>query len=160
MVSPHLHTSSASRSERSSTGTQRSHDAVGLTYHNALPGTGSIRIVLRTTPSSAFRCSGFRYHPDTTMRRPQHCCVSQLPLTTPVQTASKNSKRLAINALERQLVCPDAGRRAVGDGISRRDLPRPVTDHNERPSAQSKCCLLYTSPSPRDGLLSRMPSSA
>ena len=92
----------------------------------------------RLTPSSAFRCSGFRYHPDTTMRRPQHCCVSQLPLTTPVQTASKNSKRLAINAVERQLVCPDAGRRAVGDGISRRDLPRPVTDHNERPSAQSK----------------------
>ena len=25
---------------------------------------------------------------------------------------------------------------------------------------QSFCCLLYTSPSPRDGLLSRMPSSA
>ena len=44
-----------------------------------------------------------------------------------------------VNALERQLVCPDAGRRAVGDGISRRDLPRPVTDHNERPtSAQFK----------------------
>ena len=26
--------------------------------------------------------------------------------------------------------------------------------------AYNKCCLLYTSPSPRDGLLSRMPSSA
>ena len=26
--------------------------------------------------------------------------------------------------------------------------------------AESKSCLLYTSPSPRDGLLSRMPSSA
>ena len=26
--------------------------------------------------------------------------------------------------------------------------------------AQHKLCLLYTSPSPRDGLLSRMPSSA
>ena len=25
---------------------------------------------------------------------------------------------------------------------------------------QKNCCLLYTSPSPRDGLLSRMPSSA
>ena len=25
---------------------------------------------------------------------------------------------------------------------------------------RDKCCLLYTSPSPRDGLLSRMPSSA
>ena len=27
-------------------------------------------------------------------------------------------------------------------------------------SAQARYCLLYTSPSPRDGLLSRMPSSA
>ena len=27
-------------------------------------------------------------------------------------------------------------------------------------SAEGKLCLLYTSPSPRDGLLSRMPSSA
>ena len=27
-------------------------------------------------------------------------------------------------------------------------------------TARSKDCLLYTSPSPRDGLLSRMPSSA
>ena len=26
--------------------------------------------------------------------------------------------------------------------------------------ARGSCCLLYTSPSPRDGLLSRMPSSA
>ena len=26
--------------------------------------------------------------------------------------------------------------------------------------AKTYCCLLYTSPSPRDGLLSRMPSSA
>ena len=26
--------------------------------------------------------------------------------------------------------------------------------------SQAICCLLYTSPSPRDGLLSRMPSSA
>ena len=26
--------------------------------------------------------------------------------------------------------------------------------------SEFKCCLLYTSPSPRDGLLSRMPSSA
>ena len=32
---------------------------------------------------------------------------------------------------------------------------------NENPIGPSpKACLLYTSPSPRDGLLSRMPSSA
>ena len=34
--------------------------------------------------------------------------------------------------------------------------------HTAREIAQQPdtCCLLYTSPSPRDGLLSRMPSSA
>ena len=30
----------------------------------------------------------------------------------------------------------------------------------DNPFDMIKCCLLYTSPSPRDGLLSRMPSSA
>ena len=30
----------------------------------------------------------------------------------------------------------------------------------QKKAVQSKSCLLYTSPSPRDGLLSRMPSSA
>ena len=36
-----------------------------------------------------------------------------------------------------------------------------VGEHSRRGSlALDTCCLLYTSPSPRDGLLSRMPSSA
>ena len=34
------------------------------------------------------------------------------------------------------------------------------TGYGEQPQAMDKGCLLYTSPSPRDGLLSRMPSSA
>ena len=33
-------------------------------------------------------------------------------------------------------------------------------NYNLRPRAHDRSCLLYTSPSPRDGLLSRMPSSA
>ena len=33
-------------------------------------------------------------------------------------------------------------------------------EENFRPRRSIKLCLLYTSPSPRDGLLSRMPSSA
>ena len=32
--------------------------------------------------------------------------------------------------------------------------------HGERAPERRSTCLLYTSPSPRDGLLSRMPSSA
>ena len=34
------------------------------------------------------------------------------------------------------------------------------TDNNHPPGDGVVTCLLYTSPSPRDGLLSRMPSSA
>ena len=38
----------------------------------------------------------------------------------------------------------------------------PLLEHHDRVIllAQDRRCLLYTSPSPRDGLLSRMPSSA
>ena len=36
----------------------------------------------------------------------------------------------------------------------------PIIDSLERGLELSNPCLLYTSPSPRDGLLSRMPSSA
>ena len=42
----------------------------------------------------------------------------------------------------------------AGDGSTR--WHRSVSDT----TAMCSCCLLYTSPSPRDGLLSRMPSSA
>ena len=34
------------------------------------------------------------------------------------------------------------------------------TPPHKRMASNQKCCLLYTSPSPRDGLLARMPSSA
>ena len=37
---------------------------------------------------------------------------------------------------------------------------RPVADRSQLSTAERWRCLLYTSPSPRDGLLSRMPSSA
>ena len=39
--------------------------------------------------------------------------------------------------------------------LARPDLMREIDD-----IADGRTCLLYTSPSPRDGLLSRMPSSA
>ena len=48
---------------------------------------------------------------------------------------------------------------AFNASIDRLDAPS-VNITNVEILATSKSCLLYTSPSPRDGLLSRMPSSA
>ena len=39
-------------------------------------------------------------------------------------------------------------------------VARPGTTNRPKSAAPFQTCLLYTSPSPRDGLLSRMPSSA
>ena len=44
--------------------------------------------------------------------------------------------------------------------IEIRALNSKNTDINLRTPSYVRDCLLYTSPSPRDGLLSRMPSSA
>ena len=51
------------------------------------------------------------------------------------------------------------------DGVVSADIRKltnlqeyPVDSH--RSNLKARICLLYTSPSPRDGLLSRMPSSA
>src|SRR5664279_3773685 len=70
---------------------------------------------------------------------------------------------------------PDARRRVSGKGIIFLDSEQyqraacdrlikvvlPMTFNDADPDSCDGCrCLLYTSPSPRDGLLSRMPSSA
>ena len=48
----------------------------------------------------------------------------------------------------------------VGPQVRRAHLAKSCVDILPRGEARRKACLLYTSPSPRDGLLSRMPSSA
>ena len=59
-----------------------------------------------------------------------------------------------VNQQQIRLVLPDVRvLPTLGDGVSLTKMLSLA----ERPS---KSCLLYTSPSPRDGLLSRMPSSA
>ena len=48
------------------------------------------------------------------------------------------------------------------DGLLNQRLDTPYIKYNGKfeKASWSEVCLLYTSPSPRDGLLSRMPSSA
>ena len=50
-----------------------------------------------------------------------------------------------------------SGARSVDESA---DLASAAVGQMAAASAQGLACLLYTSPSPRDGLLSRMPSSA
>ena len=47
-----------------------------------------------------------------------------------------------------------------GLGFKRTDFTRPTSEFSGGWRMRIEFCLLYTSPSPRDGLLSRMPSSA
>ena len=47
-----------------------------------------------------------------------------------------------------------------GRKTRRRTPPSIDTPQRRRRAAQRRTCLLYTSPSPRDATLSRMPSSA
>ena len=63
------------------------------------------------------------------------------------------------NGVETQeLDCRDATRLIYNEGW----YPYSIDDERDDrcPQLASSACLLYTSPSPRDGLLSRMPSSA
>ena len=70
----------------------------------------------------------------------------------------QGSSLIAMRAAQGRL---DAGLRLVGAHTDSPNLsvkPNPVKGRDG--CVQLGVCLLYTSPSPRDGLLSRMPSSA
>ena len=45
-------------------------------------------------------------------------------------------------------------------GVGKTEIAKVMARALETDLIRLQCCLLYTSPSPRDGLLSRMPSSA
>ena len=69
--------------------------------------------------------------------------------TEVVVTGFRKSLATALNAKKHE--------ERISDGISSEDLGK-FPSENIAEAIQR--CLLYTSPSPRDGLLSRMPSSA
>ena len=52
------------------------------------------------------------------------------------------------------------GSNAAKAMVEKQVLSQQEAAKNDCEKTQTKVCLLYTSPSPRDGLLSRMPSSA
>ena len=89
-----------------------------------------------------------------------------------MQTRDASAGRCSRKLLERgyalEVCCPLAGDPlpAGMDGYAGAVVfggPMSANDDNQLPGLRAQLdwiCLLYTSPSPRDGLLSRMPSSA
>ena len=80
------------------------------------------------------------------------------PITTRAGNAMNQSQFLAItcNSLEAREKSRVHG--AIGFGFDSHWLKN--WQESFKPITKRSNCLLYTSPSPRDGLLSRMPSSA
>ena len=84
---------------------------------------------------------------------------SVLRLATRLKMQHKQRRRAQVLNYQASLL-------RLPESPSRAELPElaqalpPRLDVLERVFAQLGRCLLYTSPSPRDGLLSRMPSSA
>ena len=58
------------------------------------------------------------------------------------------------------VAAPGGGGDAGGGAEEKDEFDIVLTGFGDNKVAVIKACLLYTSPSPRDGLLSRMPSSA
>ena len=70
---------------------------------------------------------------------------------------------LIVHETGHALDTPDADTyKKAYEGITARIFPNEKVSDQLKKTVQGflNCCLLYTSPSPRDGLLSRMPSSA
>ena len=97
-------------------------------------------------------------------------------MESPLETVSR---RYLLSLLETVSPAVNSGERQLNDNehlvvvgdtlwnVSKRYRPRGLTIlqtmdalYSQNPQAFVNGCLLYTSPSPRDGLLSRMPSSA
>ena len=64
-----------------------------------------------------------------------------------------NNPEMIKNKVEKKTIVPQ--NIISEDDVKISDSARKLVE-----TARNKVCLLYTSPSPRDGLLSRMPSSA
>ena len=121
------------------------------------PGVGPRQSAVRAVPASSSRLQAtLREQPtQQTAARPPGCC-RLFSLAVLVHTPSRNHARKGGIRLNAELV---AGRANLDDGGT--DVPGPQSSEPRcRTVAQALNCLLYTSPSPRDGLLSRMPSSA
>ena len=90
--------------------------------------------------------------------------TTQTTVSRPAPFVEQLGQNLAENVLAQQqvpVIAPGQGGLSQLTGESAEDFAkRQAAGQRFDIRKQSIACLLYTSPSPRDGLLSRMPSSA
>ena len=79
-----------------------------------------------------------------------------------IEKLTNKEKQLADDLFETMYKNNGIGLAAVQVGVLRRMIVIDVSkkDEEKKPLCFINPCLLYTSPSPRDGSISRMPSSA
>ena len=85
------------------------------------------------------------------MKLPSILLSAGLMLLAPLASQAQNDSKYG-ETEEQQLLCKEA--------LSVYKSYKKQKNYDEAYIQWRKACLLYTSPSPRDGLLSRMPSSA
>src|SRR5665647_3719090 len=98
-------------------------------------------------------------HDQGIQRSSYRCGVKALTIYFAPYTGGGNSADtlglgLAIRGVLLEKIDDEAGNIDAGRPLDAFQAGRGIDLHDQRPMA----CLLYTSPSPRDGLLSRMPS--
>ena len=81
-------------------------------------------------------------------------------VSQPVNEVNKEIQKLLDDMLETMYSANGIGLAAIQIGIPKNLIVIDLLTKEKKKDPMYFICLLYTSPSPRDGLLSRMPSSA
>ena len=95
----------------------------------------------------------------TQLRRlPRQIVYGQLPLDASLSSMGEIEERLNDTLATRERLLKI--KKAATDELTALESVKLVDEAKSNLISLKKTCLLYTSPRPRDGLLSRMPSSA
>ena len=88
-----------------------------------------------------------------------HCHLDHEPLLSDLTNVIKRSKEIGIKKILTISTSFESFDR-IKTIIQKDEMIYGTIGIHPHETNENKICLLYTSPSPRDGLLSRMPSSA
>ena len=122
----------------------------------AAAGTGKAK------PPSAFNCELCSYGTDKSRNLQRHILRSHTGRQYRcAQCGSQFNRRDYVKTHQRKSArCQGCEIEDISERLARAGTELPYRPSSSGATAMVPPCLLYTSPSPRDGLLSRMPSSA